>query len=730
MDASIFAQRDFSAGQVDQTTSRGDDTEIMRAGLRIARNVRVLNTRALTRRPGRRRLFATTGIVEVIRPAVGEFWTMALEAGRVVLRNQALTQTVVFGSMPWTQAMLSALSFEVTGGNVIIAHQAFRPRVLTYNATLGTWSASIFAFTIGQNGAVRQPFRNYFPGQKITMRPSARAGAITLTFSAPVLQAGHAGVVFLYGGFQIRVDSVVSSTVATATVLQELPPTYRVTLASTSGFQVDDLVEGLQSGAIGTVVAVTTTSLDIVVTKIFTGFIGLEKIVGPRASLQVAGQAAVAPAASFQWEEALVSPVRGWPGAVCTDSQRLIFANFQQYGPGIVWSAVGTLNDFLVGVNADDAISDYVPENCQILHVAGGADEFVLTDTGVFYVPISASNPLRPGSVEFRRVSNDAAGPARPRMTSQGLVYVNSGATRVMAVVSTGQTAAPYIVEDLTQFHADLIKTPVAISYTPSDSKAPERYLYAVNGADGTLAVARFERQKNWVGWVAWDGMGDVVWTSSGGPMILMTVAYAIGGTSARYAEVLDDDLLLDGTVDLVTMATSSPLELSAGVPLELTAGNPLVLSGGYALAYAAGATVSIVQDGWYRGDYDILENGDLSGSIPISGLEGLVAGFRFVVEVEPFVPHANEGPDRKQRMRKRRIKHGAVVVQRSQALEVAGRLVPYWRAGEEQESAPPLRDETYRFRKLGRDWDPRWSVRQELPGALTIVEMTTQVTI
>ena len=49
--------------------------------------------------------------------------------------------------------------------------------------------------------------------------------------------------------------------------------------------------------------------------------------------------------------------------------------------------------------------------------------------------------------------------------------------------------------------------------------------------------------------------------------------------------------------------------------------------------------------------------------------------------------------------------------------------------APENEEQPPALRDETYRTRKLGREFDPRWSVKQPFPGALTILEMATEVT-
>jgi hypothetical protein len=80
--------------------------------------------------------------------------------------------------------------------------------------------------------------------------------------------------------------------------------------------------------------------------------------------------------------------------------------------------------------------------------------------------------------------------------------------------------------------------------------------------------------------------------------------------------------------------------------------------------------------------------------------------------------------------MRPRRIKQVSATFLRTQAVEVAGRLVPFYLAGENNEDAPPMRSETYKARVLGRDYDPRWSIKQDLPGGLHIVEMTTEITI
>lgn len=732
MDAQIVAQRDFSAGQIDETALRADDTEIMRAGIRRARNVRILASRSLRRRPGRRALFATTGICEKVRPAAGVEWYMEIEAGSITFRSDSQTLALKFTGLPWSAAMLKDLRWVESGGTVIFAHQSMQPQVFSYDRLANSWAASVFSFSSDPNGSTRQPFHNFYLGSGVTMLPSARSGVITAIFSSAVLSAAHVGVMFTYAGRQLLVTGVSSSNVATCSVVEELPPTFDVTMDNVSGLQVGDVVEGVSSGARGQVMEIIGTTIRVLVEKNWSGFTVDELVAGPRSKMKVTSQAAGPTVASTQWAEALMSNFRGWPGCVSKDVQRIIFCKLAQSGAAIVWSSTGTLNDFRVGAEKEDAIFEFVPENCLVLDVVGGADEFVFTDKGNYYVPVSVSNPLIPGSIDFRLISDDPSSDIRPRSTTDGLIFINSARTRVFAIIGTGQTARPYIVEDLSEYHSSLIRSPTSLATSTADVSAPERYLY-IGNADGTLAVGRYQKApttRGWVGWVPWDGKGTIEWIASGGDSVVVTAEYQTTAGTIRFVEVFDDNLLLDASQALATVSGGDALELEPGVYLETEPGVPLTLENLFSFNWAVGTELSVERNGWYRGIYTVGEDGSLSDQIPVENTVGMNGGFNFEVEVEPFVPHVEGGQARRQRFRPRRIKQIGVTVQRSQALKIADYLVPFYRAGENEEIAPALRDEVYRTRLPGRAFDPRWSLKQELPGALTLLEMTTEVTI
>ena len=732
MDAQLIAQRDMSAGQIDPTALRADDTEIMRAGLRTARNVRILASRGVARRPGRRALFSTTGICEKVRPAAGVEWYMEIEAGSLTFRSSSLNVALEFDSMPWTADMLTELRWVESGGSVILAHQQMRPQIFQYDALANTWGHAAFAFSVDPSGATRQPFRNFYLGSGVTMTPSGRTGPVDLFFSAPVMAPGHVGVIFRYAGRQVRIDTVVSPTHAGATVIEVLPPCFNVSFDNIEGLQVGDVIEGITSGARGQVVALGGLTAIVLVEQNWTGFTVAEKVAGPRSRMTVSAQTSAATVSSTQWDEALISDFRGWPGCVSKDVQRIIFCKMGQMGSAVCWSATGTLNDFQVGAEKEDAIFEFVPENCLVLDVVGGADEFVFTDKGLYYVPVSVSNPLIPGSIDFRLISDDAASDIRPRSTTEGLIFLNSARSRVFAVVGTGQTARPYVVEDLSEYHSALIRSPISLATSAADVSAPERYVY-IGNEDGTLAVGRYQKApttRGWVGWVPWDGLGKIEWISASADAVIVTASYETSVGTIRFVEVFDDKLLLDASQALATVSGGDALELEPGVYLELTPGDPLMLDNTFSFNWAVGTMLSVERNGWYRGDYTVEDDGSLSDLIPVENTVGMNGGFNFSVEVEPFVAHVEGGQSRKQRLRPRRIKQVGVTVQRSQAIKVGDYLVPFYRSGENEELAPALRDEVYRTRLPGRSFDPRWSVKQELPGALTILELTTEVTI
>ena len=73
---SVTSQTDFSAGEPNVEIKRFNENPLHKAGLRQARNVRILNTGGLQQRPGRKILFVFDGRVDEVETSAGVFWRL------------------------------------------------------------------------------------------------------------------------------------------------------------------------------------------------------------------------------------------------------------------------------------------------------------------------------------------------------------------------------------------------------------------------------------------------------------------------------------------------------------------------------------------------------------------------------------------------------------------------------------------------------------------------------
>lgn len=715
-------QRDFSGGEVAPEAKRRDDVPQVRAAGRSMLNWRITATGALCQRPGRMALFQQEGRTDiVVLPGDLTFKICFGESGTGTwgIRDEFDAAIASNNGYPWGVGTVSLISWTVIGSDIVACYPGMVPQVAR-RAPDGTWSFFDYEFRIGSSNELRAPFYRFPETRGITMTPSSNAGAINVVFSADVLDPAHVGTFFRYKGRQIEIVSVVDPQNATAAVKEYLATAERLAVTSSVGFAVGQVIQGGTSNTSAEITGVDVggaNTLDVACNNNYsTGFSNGETIVGPTARTTVTGVPTIlTPQASTQWDEQAVSDVRGWPQGCLNDRNRLLFYDLPQIPEGIAWSAIGDYQDFLVGADAAAPIFETVPGRARVLYVTGGADEFVFTNRGVYYIPISESNPLKPGSVTFRRITSEGCGPIAPVAMNEGILFVNPGGTRVIAIVQAGLQTRPYVAQDVTEISSHLIKSPVCLAASSGDGTFPERYLYVLN-ADGTVAVGRFSTDKKWVGWTPWvTSNGYVVWVSSSGGTTLFTTLYLDGG--GRYlVETVDESIPLDGFIPY------------NAVPLELAPpGGGLT---GPAWMFAEG-TVDVMSDGRYLGTRAVDAAGDL---VPLanddfSGFD-IKIGKAWTQEFEPFVPHADEGIDGGQTMNVRRVKQVAVAVQHSVGFTFGNRDIPAYEWGEDAADDPVERERTYKFRMLGRTVDPRFTITRAAPGTITINEVSMQVTV
>lgn len=724
-------QRSFTGGQINPDAERRSDLDIFDAGLKTARNVRALDTGALTRRPPRRAVYFDGGYHGLVRPISTTVFDVTFAEERFTARLVGGGIVSNITGCPWTAAILPTISWEPVGRRIFVTAHGMQPRYLEYSTETGVWTLNTYEFRTGVSGRVLAPFHR-FADFGVTLTPSALTGSITLTASADVFDAGHVGVLFTYVDRQVRITGVTDAQHATATVIEPLPPTYRLTLDSVNGFSVGETVEGEDSNTVGEIVQVDTGSnyIYVVVSNNFSGFdvTGTEYVIADNGRGKISAQDSASPGASLQWKEQFMSDYRSWPGSVSFGLQRLCFCDFPQFENAIIWSAVDAADDLDASTGEDDgAIFTYVPKTCRVLQVISGVEQFVLTDAGAFYVPISEAAPLTPANARFRPISTVAAGNVRAVLADDAVIFVGADLNRLFALYPTGDASQAYRVISLTDFHSDLFSNPVSIAVADGSTSAPGRHLYVVND-DGTVVVGRYRQGDEYVGWFPWDGTGEVTAVAAGFGTVIFSVSYP----SADVVEALDEGsgVPLDGAVALSDFVGSDAIALSTGEAIGTSEEEELVTQSG-ALIPFAGVTAHGWADGFYLGEIAI----DAEGRVDFpSGYTDRYVGWLYEPEIEPFIPTFEGGQDYGQGTKRRKVARVIITVRDTQTFVADGHEFGHqfasYNIGEDMGQPRPLRDETYRYRQIGRGFDPRVSIRQPIPGRLTILEIATEVTI
>lgn len=727
----VIRQRDWSAGQLDPEAFRRDDLKLYKQAAREVTNLRPLPTGSLTRRPGRSILYFDGGRHDIVRPFADVTFDVTFAANRFTarLRSGAIVSDL---SAPWTADMLAELSWVPYGHRIYVCHKELQPRVLEYDRDAGTWALSTYTFRTELDGTLGVPFYR-FANFGVTIQPSALSGSVTLTASAAVFVAGHVGLTFEYGGRQLTITAVTDSTHATATTLQDLPPVWRVTVGSTEGFVVGEIVQGDTSNAEGEIVQINAGSgyLYIFTTKNWgsgSTWSTSDTVVGAAASSKASAVSSSTPhAASVQWREQFMSNLRGWPGSVSQGFARLCFCDFDQLENAILWSAIDQPDNLKLGAKADQAMLETVPTICRVLHVAGTADLFVLTDKSVHYIPISAQNPLQPGAIEFRPLGTAGSAKVKPVEVGDGLVFIGATLPLVWAVTPTGTQTRPYEVKKLNGLAQSLFNDIVAVAASAGQSDTnPEQHLFVVNG-DGSLVAGHGTLEGDLIGWFPWTGAGMVTDVAAREGDVIFTCQYTLDDGTVETVEGIDATKYLDGSVDLADYVGTDPITDSSGDPLLDSTGDAIAAAGGALVPFASETLQAWDASGRYLGDIAVDEH----GRVAISGvnLSTVTIGWNFTPTLVPFLETFEGGDDIGQRLRRRKVAKAVVTVKASTSFRVNRRVVNSYRTGEDWGAAPPARSGSFPGRTIGRAYDPTVTIDQPTPGPFTLVEFNAEVT-
>lgn len=212
----------FTAGEVSRSLLGRGDLRAYENGALTLRNVFIQPTGGVSRRAGLRYVDTVPGAGRLIAFEFSTEQTYLLvlsDRKLLVYANEALMVTL---DAPWTAQEIPSLAWTQSADTLLLVHPGVPPKKLTRNPG-NIWLLEDWNFLV-EDGMIRQPYYK-FAASDVTLSASDTEGEITLTASAPVFSAGHAGTRLRIGGRDVAISAFNSPTVVTGDVMGELPDT-------------------------------------------------------------------------------------------------------------------------------------------------------------------------------------------------------------------------------------------------------------------------------------------------------------------------------------------------------------------------------------------------------------------------------------------------------------------------------------------------------------------------
>lgn len=515
----VISQPDFTMGSVRPEAVEQDATALIEQSTKEAKNLIGLTTGATEIRPGSIYVNNTDSDRGFeVDLGKGRVFDIHIVPDGVVIYDQAdavdasfLASTwdsisTKYGSVAFADAKFWVLADPDTS-SVLLGAQEYPIHALSLDDA-GAWTFGELEFSTKLSGAVLQPYYAYHPS--ITIQPSARTGAITVTASEALWVAAHEGMRIRYGDQEIVLGTVVSPTVINATVTEELPPTYDFTVASVSGYKVGDAVEHELLGGQGIITAITGSIITVFATAFWDGWSASDELVAPNASQVISVQSTVAPAATFLWDIQLLNELQGYAGGGARHMGRAYLYRFPGAPQAFAASVAGFVTDFTLGANDGDGFVETLGSNegGDLLHMVSAEDLLFFTSRGLYYQQTRDGSAVTPTTIRPTRFSKMGSSDVVPVAVDDGAIFVDSVGEQIYAAILDGDIYRSWRARNMTKYHSHLVNAPTYLGATSSGSAAPEQFIYVING-DGTAVVAQWDRDENRIGWRLWDTDGS-----------------------------------------------------------------------------------------------------------------------------------------------------------------------------------------------------------------------------
>ncbi len=726
-------QHDFGLGSVRPEAVERDDIDLIRRSVQECSNTITLTTGQLEGRPGTIYLSAADGELGAEIP-LGDGLVFDLNIHSGGLRMYNLTGDLVTEkSITWTSLTgifgsptFDDLSFAIVPDpdrvRAIILSQHFPPQSLYYDGA--AWQFGVFEFSSMANGAQNIAFWRHYPTTKL--QPSGKTGTITVTASNGIWTDAHAGAYIRYVDRQIQLTTRVSATVFNADVIEELPPTLDIDVASASGFQVGDAVEAKVSGGQGVITAIATNTLTVLVTTNFSGFNTGEDLVGPNASSNMTTVANAASLAnSYLWDMQFWNSALGFPGAGTQHGGRMYLCDFPNTPNGFCASAAQDIEDLSMGPNDGDGFAESLRNDLggELKFMVSAEDLLFFTTRGLFYQGSRDGSVITPETIRPKRFSSFGCSKVQPVAVDDGAIFVDSTGTQIHAAMLAGDIYKSWRVEQISKYAPHVISTPIRLGATSSGSDRPELFIVATQ-EDGTAAVAQWDRDQNIVSWRPWNTVGEFKAIYQAGGKLHAIVERTINAVTSLYRERFE----YGATVDCM-----SSLFVSSDYPTGEPGFSYLDATGALA-AHLIGHVCQVDFLGFDMGDRTVVSPGrpeDEYGEI-LTYPEGSEGHVQIGLAYEMIlVPWARRSVKTQRGVRAvKRVIEMYVSVLSTGVFEVNGKGHNGYRVNEDLTKPVPQRSTQVRIAFLGGNDYERVEIRRKRPGKFTLTKLGYRVTI
>lgn len=198
------------------------------------------------------------------------------------------------------------------------------------------------------------------------------------------------------------------------------------------------------------------------------------------------------------WSFEAFRPDSGYAGAG-TFHQGRLWLGGNRSKPQTIWgSRVDDFSSFKAGTNADDGMMLTILSQSRDRILWMGASEGLMvgTESSEWSVAGQQGKAIGPGAFDIKRQSGDGSTGFQPLMSSQSLIFVKQGASKLLELTFSFQKDG-WVSEDLTLL-AEHITKPGIKSYTVQ--RLPWNIVWCVLN-DGTLAGVTYNRAQNVVSW-------------------------------------------------------------------------------------------------------------------------------------------------------------------------------------------------------------------------------------